>query len=61
MLLGQSNECYMSDLLSQDQQKKPKKYSIMIRAVEVLVRLLSGSGIQSPLLKVHFKWHSSQS
>lgn len=22
MLLGQSNECYMSDLLSQDQQKK---------------------------------------
>lgn len=33
----------------------------MIRAVEVLVRLLSGSWIQSPLLKVHFKWHFSQS
>lgn len=62
MLLGQSNECYMSDLLSQDQQKKrPEKHSIMIRAVEVLVRLLSGSWTQSPFLKVHFKWHSSQS
>lgn len=61
MLLGQSNEYYMSDLLSQDQQKRPEKHSIMIRVVEVLMRFLSGSRIQSPLLKVHFKCHSIQS